>query len=52
VALYFMHLRYDKPFNAILFLTALVFVALFVSLTLLDTLQYEPDLSNWPQPGR
>ena len=40
VALYFMHLRYDNPFNALIFVTALTFLGIFLSLTLLDTLQY------------
>lgn len=44
VALYFMHLRYDRPFNAIVFITALVFVMLFVSLALLDTVHYKPEM--------
>jgi cytochrome c oxidase subunit 4 len=44
VALYFMHLRYDRPFNAIVFVTALTFVALFIGLALLDTKEYHPDL--------
>jgi cytochrome c oxidase subunit IV len=49
VVLYFMHLRYDNPFNAIIFIAALVFVALFISLTLLDTMQYQPDIQHWQQ---
>jgi cytochrome c oxidase subunit 4 len=44
VAMYFMHLRYDRPFNAIIFVTALAFVALFIGLALLDTKEYQPDL--------
>lgn len=36
VALYFMHLRYDKPFNAIVFLSSLIFVGLFLAITLMD----------------
>ena len=36
VATYFMHLRYDRPFNAVVFLSAIVFVALFLALTLMD----------------
>lgn len=46
VALYFMHLRYDKPLNAILFVGALVFVALFLGLTLMDTLEYQPEIES------
>ena len=51
VLLYFMHMRYDRPVNAIVFVTALVFVALFVSLALLDTRAYEPDLIPGYGPG-
>ena len=47
VALYFMHLRYDNRFYALIFVTALVFLALFLSLTLMDTLQYAPNIDNW-----
>jgi len=47
VVLYFMHLRYDNPFYAIVLLTALLFLAIFLSLTLLDTFQYQPDVENW-----
>ena len=46
VALYFMHLRYDNPFYALIFVTALVFLAVFLSLTLMDTLQYTPTIIN------
>ena len=42
--LYFMHLRYDRPINAIVFVTALLFVTLFVALALLDSHAYAPDL--------
>ena len=44
VALYFMHLRYDNPFNALIFVTALTFLEIFLSLTLLDALQYAPTI--------
>jgi len=40
VVLFFMHLRWDKPFNAIVFVGCLIFVGLFISLALLDTGQY------------
>jgi cytochrome c oxidase subunit 4 len=48
VALYFMHLRYDNLFHAIVFVTALLFLGAFLSLTTLDTIQYRPDIDNWP----
>ena len=44
VVVYFMHLRYDNPFNAVLFVFSLVFVALFIGLTLMDVGQYQIDL--------
>ncbi len=47
VALYFMHLRYDRPFNAVVFVAALLFVLLFVGLTLTDTLQYRSDVQRY-----
>jgi len=43
VALYFMHLRYDKPFHAVVFISAALFVMLFISLTLMDTREYGVD---------
>ncbi len=36
VAVYFMHLRHDRPINVIVFLSSLLFVALFLALTLID----------------
>jgi cytochrome c oxidase subunit IV len=43
VVLFFMHLKYDKPFNAIIFIVSMALVALFIAITLTDTRQYEPD---------
>lgn len=37
VAFFFMHLAFDKPFNLIVFLSAFVFVGLFVIFTLGDS---------------
>jgi cytochrome c oxidase subunit IV len=37
VVLIFMHLIWDKPFHAIVFIGCLIFVGLFIGLTLLDT---------------
>jgi cytochrome c oxidase subunit 4 len=51
VALYFMHLRYDRPINAIVFLTAFVFVMLFVGLALTDTAAYKPEMIPGYAPG-
>lgn len=45
VVLFFMHLKYDKPLNALAFLSSLLFVTLFIGLTLADAVNYQPDLS-------
>lgn len=51
VVLYFMHMRYDHPFNAIVFIASLLFVMLFVVLALLDTQAYQPELIPGYAPG-
>lgn len=38
VALFFMHLKYDKKINAVIFLAAILFLAIFLSLTFFDVL--------------
>jgi len=44
VALFFMHLRWDKPFNGVILVGALLFVGIFIGLALLDTKEYQPEL--------
>lgn len=44
VALFFMHLAYDKPFNAIVLVGTLCFVALFIGLALLDAFHYRENI--------
>jgi cytochrome c oxidase subunit 4 len=51
VVLYFMHMRYDHPFNAIVFIGSLLFVMVFVVLALLDTQAYQPELIPGYAPG-
>ena len=51
VVLYFMHMRYERPFNAVVLITALAFVTLFVSLTLMDSQAYQPELIPGYAPG-
>ncbi len=41
VCAYFMHLKYDKPFNALVFASSLLFVGLFITIALLDKGEYE-----------
>ena len=47
VCTYFMHLRYDRLFNTFVFLSSVVFLALFIAFALLDTKQYQPDQKTW-----
>ena len=49
VALWFMHLRYDSPYYAFLFLVAVVFLGLFLSITMLDSIEYHPGVEAWQQ---
>ena len=51
VALYFMHLRYDKPFNALALVSTLVFLALFIGFALLDTGASAPGVIPGHQPA-
>jgi cytochrome c oxidase subunit 4 len=44
VAMYFMHLRYDRPFHALLAVFCLGFVFLFLGLILLDSQGYQPEV--------
>ena len=41
VILFFMHLRYDKLFHTVIFLSALCAASLFVGFTLMDSSQYQ-----------
>lgn len=40
VCLYFMHLRWDNPFNTLALLSALLFVGLFIVIASLDSGEY------------
>jgi len=51
VVLFFMHLIWDKPFNAIVFVGCLIFVGLFISLALLDSNQYRGSVYVQEAPG-
>lgn len=48
VICFFMHMLHDKPFNAMFFLSSLLFVALFIGITLMDTDQYQSDVQEVP----
>jgi cytochrome c oxidase subunit IV len=47
VAMYFMHLKYDHPFHAIILIGALLFVMLFIGIAMLDSGQYQPEIQQW-----
>lgn len=46
VVTYFMHLRWDRPFHTLVFLGSLLFVSLFISMTLFDKSEYEADITE------
>jgi cytochrome c oxidase subunit IV len=46
VVTYFMHLRWDRPFHTLIFLGSLLFVSLFISMTLFDKSEYEADITE------
>ena len=41
VVLFFMHLKYDKIFHTVIFLSAILAASLFVGFTLMDSGQYQ-----------
>jgi len=41
VSLYYMHLRWDKPFNSLVFVTAILFLMLFIGIALTDSAHYQ-----------
>lgn len=50
VALYFMHLRWDAPFNGFLFVVSVAFVMLFIGLALMDGAHYQDEVRKGYQP--
>ena len=49
VCAFFMHMWWDKSFNVLAFLSSMLFVALFVGLTLTDTGEYQKDMDAFPR---
>jgi cytochrome c oxidase subunit 4 len=47
VALFFMHLAYERPFNAVVLVTTLCFGALFIGLALLDVFHYRENIETY-----
>lgn len=44
VCMYFMHLRWDSPFNLVVLMSSFIFVVLFIGFSLTDTSEYQPDM--------
>jgi cytochrome c oxidase subunit 4 len=42
VALFFMHLKWDRPFNLLTFVGSMAFVILMMAFCMMDTAQYRP----------
>lgn len=47
VVTFFMHLLWDKKFHLILFLTAVLFVVLFLSMSITDRGEYQPRIDEY-----
>ncbi len=45
VALFFMHLRWDKPFNGLILVGSFLFLGIFIGFALLDTKEYHHELT-------
>ena len=52
VIFFFIHVLYDKSFNRLMFFSSFLFAALFIALTLLDSYQYQDDISSFPVSER
>ncbi len=52
VALFFMHMFWDKGFNIVAFLSSVLFLVLFISMTLMDRNSYREDVESFPVSGR
>lgn len=52
VAMFFMHMYWDKGFNVFAFLSSFVFVTLFIGFTLMDTKHYQDSIRVFPTSSR
>jgi cytochrome c oxidase subunit 4 len=50
VGLYFMHLRWDRPFIGFIFVGSILFVVLFVCIALTDSMAYQPTIIKGDTP--
>jgi cytochrome c oxidase subunit 4 len=51
VILFFMHMIHEKAFNAIIFISSFIFVALFLGFTLMDAHNYKDQVELQPPPA-
>jgi cytochrome c oxidase subunit 4 len=51
VGLYFMHLRWDRPFIGFIFVGSILFVVLFIGVALTDSLEYQPEIIKGDTPA-
>ncbi len=51
VAAVFMHLLWDRPFNALVLFGSLLFVLLFLGIALMDSGSYQSDIIPGPAPA-
>lgn len=51
VCLFFMHLKWDRPFHAFVIVAAIGFVALFIVFALTDTLEYHDEIIPGDTPA-
>ena len=49
VCAFFMHMMWDKSFNILFFLSSVLFVSLFIGLTLTDTSEYQNTIDAFPR---
>jgi cytochrome c oxidase subunit 4 len=47
VCLFFMHLKYDRPFHGLIFLFSVMFVGLFLVFVTLDSEEYQGDIKDY-----
>lgn len=52
VMAFFMHMWWEKGFNILVFLGSVLFVALFIGMTVMDTDSYKEDVENFPVANR
>ncbi len=50
VGLYFMHLRWDRPFIGFIFVGSILFVVLFVGMAITDSTAYQPQVIKGDTP--